>query len=82
MKLRWWLLLLKLGKFRWVRRLIFRRSMVGKAFHRDRRGATSLEYCLLIAAIGIPTYLIIFMAFDLIVSYYEMSSTLNALPFP
>ena len=45
-------------------------------------GATSLEWALLLGAIAIPSYLIITTLLRTLVGYYQMMTTLNALPFP
>ena len=46
------------------------------------RGATALEWTLLVAAIALPSYFIIRMSLDTLVGHYQMMSALNALPFP
>mgnify|MGYP006268133435 FL=1 len=53
-----------------------------RRLHRDENGATTLEYALLIAVIAIPSATIVFLLLDVLVAYYEMHATLNALPFP
>ena len=58
----------------WQRRL--RRRL------RDDRGATMLEWVLLLAAIALPSYVIILVMLDVLAGYYQMISTLNGLPFP
>ena len=63
---------------RWGKRL---RGLTGR-FGRDERAATTLEWALLLAAIGLPSYFIIRIAFDALVGYYRMMTTLNSLPFP
>lgn len=49
---------------------------------RDDRGATTLEWTLLLVAIAIPSYYLIRLGVELLVSHYQMMSSLNALPFP
>ncbi len=49
---------------------------------RDQRGATTLEWALLLGAIGIPSYYIIQAALSALVAHYQMIITLNALPMP
>lgn len=51
-------------------------------FVRDQTGATALEYLLVLGAIAIPSYFIIKMALAMLVDYYRMMATINALPFP
>lgn len=53
-----------------------------RRLHRDEDGATTLEYALLVAVIAIPSATIVFLLLDVLVAYYEMHATLNALPFP
>ncbi len=57
------------------------RGLVGR-FGRDARAATTLEWALLLAAIALPSYFIIRIAFDALVGYYRMMTTLNSMPFP
>jgi Flp pilus assembly pilin Flp len=49
---------------------------------RDQRGATTLEWALLLGVIAIPSYYIIQAALSALVAHYQMVTTLNALPFP
>jgi len=48
----------------------------------DQSGATTLEWTLLLAAIGIPSYFIIRMLLLIVADTYRMNTALNALPFP
>ena len=48
----------------------------------DETGATMLEWVLLVAVIGIPSYYIIVLALGTLLGHYRMMTTLNALPFP
>lgn len=48
----------------------------------EERGATMLEWALLLAAIGIPSYWVIRIALDTLIGYYAMMTTLNGLPLP
>jgi Flp pilus assembly pilin Flp len=48
----------------------------------DTRGATTLEWALLLGAIALPSYYIIQAALTALVAHYQMITTLNALPFP
>lgn len=50
--------------------------------HRRQEGATTLEWALLLAAIGLPSYWLIQLALNVLVGHYQMMTTLNALPFP
>lgn len=49
---------------------------------RSRRGATMLETVLLLAAIAIPSYVIIRLALRALLGFYHMMVTLIELPFP
>ena len=48
----------------------------------NQEGATTLESALLLAAFVLPSYFIIKMLLGLLLSYYQMMTTLNSLPFP
>jgi hypothetical protein len=50
--------------------------------HRNQMGATTLEYCLLLAAIAFPGYFLINSALNLLVEHYRLMTFLNSLPFP
>ncbi len=50
--------------------------------HRDQRGATTLEWALLLAGIGLPAVVIMISALNLLVAHYRMMTLLNSLPFP
>ena len=50
--------------------------------HRDESAATTLEWALLLAAIGLPSYVIIQLAIDALVGHYRMMTMINSLPFP
>ena len=50
--------------------------------HRDESAATTLEWALLLAAIGLPSYFIIQLAIDTLVGHYQMMTMINSLPFP
>ena len=49
---------------------------------RSQRGATMLETVLLLAAIAIPSYVIIRLALRALLGFYHMVVTLLELPFP
>ena len=49
---------------------------------RDERGQTALEWTLLLAAIAIPSYLVIRVAVLTLIAHYQMVTVLNGLPFP
>ena len=53
-----------------------------RQFIRNRRGATMLETVLLLAAVAIPSYLIIQLALRALLGFYHMMTTLIELPFP
>ena len=48
----------------------------------EQSGTTTLEWALLLAALALPSYVIITMALETLVGHYRMMTTLNALPFP
>lgn len=49
---------------------------------RDDRGATGLEFCLLLAAVVLPSMALIRVALSVLAEHYEMLVTLNAMPMP
>jgi len=49
---------------------------------KNQRGATMLEWTLLLAAIALPSWFIIKMVLSALVGHYRMMTTLNGLPFP
>ena len=49
---------------------------------KNQRGATMLEWTLLLAAIALPSWFIIKMALSALAGHYRMMTTLNGLPFP
>lgn len=59
-----------------------RRRLKGLPAHRDEAGATTLEWALLLAAIGLPAYWITQLALNVLVGHYNMMTAINALPFP
>lgn len=48
----------------------------------DERGATMLEWVLVLGAIAIPGYWTIKLAFATLLGHYQMITTINGLPFP
>jgi Flp pilus assembly pilin Flp len=63
-------------------RRLRRRLAALRRLHRDRRGATMLEWALLLAAIAIPSYLIILVGMATLRGHYQLIITLHELPFP
>jgi hypothetical protein len=53
-----------------------------RALDRNTRGATTLEWALLVAAIALPAYGILTFAFDLLLEYYRLMTLVTGLPFP
>lgn len=53
-----------------------------RALLTDEQGTTSLEYVLLIGAIAIPSIYLFDLTVSALVAYYQMMTSLNALPFP
>jgi Flp pilus assembly pilin Flp len=49
---------------------------------RDDRGATMLEWCLLLAAVVIPTWIIIRIGLATLAGHYGLVTTMNQMPFP
>ncbi len=60
---------------RWIRRALAR-------LHRRVRGATALEWTLLLAAIALPSYFLVLVGINLLTAHYDLVRTVNALPFP
>jgi len=50
--------------------------------HRQTSGASTLEWVLLLAAIGLPAYWMISMALAALIGHYHMITTLIHLPAP
>ncbi len=48
----------------------------------EEDGATSLEWALLLAAIALPSWLLIRVALATLVAYYQMAVTLLGMPMP
>lgn len=48
----------------------------------DEQGATTLEWALLLAAIGIPSWYIMQTAIHALTGHYQMMTAINSLPFP
>lgn len=49
---------------------------------RDDRGATMLEWCLLLAAVVLPAWLIIRFGLLTLAGHYGLVTTMNQMPFP
>lgn len=49
---------------------------------RDDRGATMLEWCLLLAAVVLPAWLIIRIGLNTLAAHYGLVTTMNQMPFP
>ncbi|MFK7788330.1 MAG: hypothetical protein AB8C95_02405 [Phycisphaeraceae bacterium] len=49
---------------------------------RDDQGATMLEWCLLLAAVVIPAWVIIRMGLATLAGHYGLVTTINQMPFP
>ena len=48
----------------------------------DDRGATTLEFALLLAAVVLPSYVVIRMGLQMVAEHFRLIATLNALPMP
>lgn len=57
------------------------RRLLPKRF-RDDRGATMLEWSLLLGGVAIPMWIIIRMGLNLLAAHYGLVTTMNQLPFP
>lgn len=57
----------------------WRRKLIRLA---DDRGATTLEFVLLLAAVVLPSYVIIRMGLQMVAEHFRLIATLNALPMP
>jgi Flp pilus assembly pilin Flp len=53
-----------------------------KTLLKDESAATTLEWALLLFAIGLPSYYLVTMTLDILLAHYRLMTTLNALPFP
>jgi len=51
-------------------------------YHGNTRGATTLEWALLLAAVALPSYVIFMLLLETLVAHYRMMVMLNHLPFP
>lgn len=49
---------------------------------RDDRGATMLEWCMLLAAIVLPMWWVIKMGLATLAGHYGLVTTINQMPFP
>ena len=49
---------------------------------RDDRGATMLEWCLLLAAVVLPAWVIIRIGLNTLAGHYGLVTTMNQMPFP
>jgi hypothetical protein len=67
---------------RLVKRCAARWRRLRRRLVADESGATTLEWALLLAAIGIPSFFIMLVALNILVEHYRMLGMLNSLPFP
>jgi len=51
------------------------------ALHRDEQGATTLEWTLLLAAIAIPSLVLIRYGLAILAAHHGLVTTLNQMPF-
>lgn len=61
------------------------RSLLGRSLRRlvcEEKGATTLEWAMLLMAIAIPSVTILAFSLDLLVRHYRMLTAVNSLPFP
>lgn len=52
-----------------------------RRLYRDDRGATMLEWCLLLAAIAVPSLVLINYGLALLSAHHGLVTTLNQMPF-
>ena len=67
------------GLRRSLRRLT--RTVLRQLRHGER-GATMLEWVLLLAAVALPSYFIIQLGLQTVFGHYQLITTINGLPFP
>ena len=48
----------------------------------DDQGATTLEWALLLAGVGLPSMYIFTLLLQLLVAHYQLTTTINSLPLP
>jgi hypothetical protein len=48
----------------------------------DEQAATTLEWALLLAAIGLPSYFVVKLSLEALIGHYQMMTAINGLPFP
>ncbi len=53
-----------------------------RPFRGGDRGATMLEWTLLLAAIALPSFFIIQIGLRAVFGHYQLITTINGLPFP
>lgn len=53
-----------------------------QSLHQDEQGATMLEWCLLLAAIALPSYFIIRMGLEALIGHYQLIITMVGAPTP
>ncbi|MEM1353596.1 MAG: hypothetical protein AAGC44_00445 [Planctomycetota bacterium] len=59
--------------------LIIRNKLI--ALHDDEKGATTLEWTLLLAAIALPGYALIRYGLALLAAHHGLVTTMNQMPF-
>jgi|GEM_PF-4809885 len=57
-------------------------AITARRLHKQTSAASTLEWVLLLAAIGLPAYWIISMALAALTGHYHMITTLIHMPFP
>jgi hypothetical protein len=48
----------------------------------DRQGATTLEWSLLLAGVGVPSLYLFNLLLQLLIVHYQLTTTINSLPLP
>lgn len=69
------------GKPTGVLRCVLRRRLRRRLRH-DEEASMTLEWAMLLAVIGLPSYAIINLALEALVGHYQMMTMVNSLPFP
>jgi hypothetical protein len=48
----------------------------------DQSGATTLEWSLLLAGVGLPILYVFNLLLQVLIAHYQLTTTINSLPFP
>lgn len=53
-----------------------------RKLHAEERGATTLEWALLLAAVAIPVIIMVRFGLSILAGHYGLVTTFNQMPFP